>query len=70
MTGQLVVAALLATGCGATQCAKLEATREATVAYRCRNYPSIYECPKADGLNEKYARKAERGCANSVGDNR
>lgn len=67
MTGQLVVAALLATGCGTSCLAKIEATRSATVAHRCRNYPSVRDCPKADGLNEKYWRKAEQQCANSVG---
>jgi hypothetical protein len=78
MTGQLVVAALLATGCGAAQtpgeCAAeryrdIESRRIATIAHRCRKYPSIHDCPRADGLEEKYERKAlvvEQECAGVV----
>jgi hypothetical protein len=67
VTGQLVVAALLATGCGAAQTAgdcaaerlrDIEETRKATIAHRCRKYPSVRECPRAEGLEEKYARRA------------
>jgi hypothetical protein len=68
VTGQLVVAALLATGCGAAQTAsecaaerlrEIEETRKATIAHRCRKYPSVWECPRASGLDEKYSRRSE-----------
>ncbi len=65
MTGQLALAALLATGCGAAQkpCTdsidELEETRAATVVARCKHYPSIYACPKADGIDWKYRRRVE-----------